>query len=430
MKKLLILILSFTSFAFGADNFWLDGKYATGDWDGERAKLLDEGVEPFLYYTAIFSGNPVGGFRQGATYVDDYYFGFNLDLSKLVGWAGGNFTISGVNRDGLGLTDHYIRSRYDVQQTVGGQTIFLYQVFLDQHFWDNKVSLKIGHFGASDDFNGASSIYSRYLNNGVDGDIRNVLFDTQFSAYPFATWAARLRVEPTTDTSVQLGIFQTWQDIFNPSNHGLNWAIRGSDGVFIIAEYGWSPEFWKQPVETTDGSGKDGGTTEIRGLPGHYHIGASISPWNGYAEFGSGRQVSNSYGFYVHGDQMVYQERPGSDEGLTLWAASGYYPQSNISIIPFQVNFGAIYTGLLPGRPHDQTIAGLIYGRFSRDYAQTVKDAGNGDPTYEMVLEGSYRVQFTKFFWVQPDLQWVNRPYGTGRIPNAVVVGAETGITF
>ena len=311
---------------WAADNSWLDGKYATGDWDGERARLLDEGVEPFLYYTAIFSGNPVGGFRQGATYVDDFYFGFNLDLSKLIGWTGGKFTISGVNRDGLGLTDHYIRSRYDVQQTVGGQTIFLYQVFLDQHFWDNKVSLKIGHFGASDDFNGASSIYSRYLNNGVDGDIRNVLFDTQFSAYPFATWAARLRVEPTTDTSVQLGIFQTWQDIFNPSNHGLNWAIRGSDGVFIIAEYGWSPEFWKQPVQTTDEAGKDGGTTELRGLPGHYHIGGSISPWNGYTEFGSGRQVSNSYGFYVHGDQMVYQERPGSDEGLTLWAASGLLP--------------------------------------------------------------------------------------------------------
>ena len=42
----------------------------------------------------------------------------------------------------------------------------------------------------------------------------------------------------------------------------------------------------------------------------------------------------------------------------------------------------------------------------------------------------AYRVQFTKFFWVQPDIQWVNRPYGTGRIPNALVIGAETGITF
>lgn len=430
MKKLIILLLSLASCAWGAENSWLEARFATGDWNGERTKLLDQGVEPFLYYTNIISGNPVGGLKQGNTYVDDFYFGLNLSLDKLVGWEGAKFTISGVNRDGPGLTENFVGSRYDVQQTVGGQNIFLYQVFLDQHFWNDRVSLKIGRFGASDDFNAASAIYSRYLNNGIDGDIRNVLFDTQFSAYPFATWAARLRVEPTKDTSVQLGIFQNWKDIFNANNNGLDWGIRSSDGVFIIAEYGWSPEFWKQPVETTDGSGKDGGTTELRGLPGHYHIGGSISPWNGYTEFGSGRQVSNSYGFYVHGDQMVYQERPGSTEGLTFWAASGYYPQSNISIVPFQVNGGAIYTGLIPGRPNDQTIGGLIYGRFSRDYARSVEAAGNGNPKYEFVAEAAYRIQLTRFAWIQPDIQWVNKPSGTGRIPDALVIGAETGITF
>ena len=93
-----------------------------------------------------------------------------------------------------------------------------------------------------------------------------------------------------------------------------------------LARYGWSPEFWKQPVQTTEGPARTERTTELRGLPGHYHFGGSLSPWSGYSEFGSGRQISNSYGFYVHGDQMVYQERPGSDEGLTLWAASGLLP--------------------------------------------------------------------------------------------------------
>ena len=127
---------------------------------------------------------------------------------------------------------------------------------------------------------------------------------------------------------------------------------------------------------------------------------------------------------------MVYQERPGSEEGLTLWAASGYYPQSNIAIVPFQVNVGTIYTGLIPGRPKDQTIGGLIYGKFSRDYARTVRTAGDGDPDYEFVAEFSYRIQLTKFAWTQPDIQWVNKPSGTGRIPDALILGVETGITF
>ncbi len=247
-----------------------------------RDKLNDKGIEPFLFYTGIFSGNPVGGVQQGATYVDDYYFGVNLYMEKLVGWRGAKITISGVNRDGTGLTDNFVGSRYDVQQSVGGQNIFFYQFFLDQRFWDDKASIKIGRFGASDDFNGASSIYSRYLNNGIDGDIRNVLFDTQFSAYPFATWAARLRLEPTKDTIAQIGVFQTWDQIFNRNNNGLDWKIRNSDGVFLIAEYGWTPQLFKQPV-VTEGTGKDGATmTEMKGLPGNYHFGASLSPWNGY----------------------------------------------------------------------------------------------------------------------------------------------------
>jgi porin len=47
---------------------------------------------------------------------------------------------------------------------------------------------------------------------------------------------------------------------------------------------------------------------------------------------------------------MIYQEAPGSDQGLTIWAASGLYPQPSIAIVPFQVNFGLVDKGLIPTR--------------------------------------------------------------------------------
>ncbi len=412
------------------DESWMRGKYGLGNMNGMRTVWSDTGVEPFLYYTNILSGNPVGGREHGTTDVDDFYFGLNLYLDKLVGWKGAKLTVSGVNRDGLGLTEHYVGSRYDVQQTVGGQNFFVYQVFLEQRFWDDKASLKLGRFGASDDFNG-SKIYGLYLNNGIDGDIRNVLFDTQFSAYPFATWAARLRVDPTPEWNAQLGVFQTWNDIFDRTHNGLNWGIRGDDGVFVIGQVGWSPEFWKQSVPNENKDGKTVATSsELKGLPGHYWVGGSFSPWSGFSEFGTNNKRSGSYGFYAHGDQMVYQETPGSEQGLTVWAASGLYPQPSISIVPFQVNFGLVYKGLLPCRDDDQTTFGFIYGNFSEHYARTVKAAGNGVPTYESVFEFGHRIQLTKFAFIQPDLQWVIRPGGTGQIDDALIVGAELGITF
>ena len=419
-----------TSVSASQDNSWMRGQYGLGNMNGMRTGLSDAGIEPFLYYTNIISGNPVGGVKQGATYVDDFYFGLNLYLNKLVGWDGAKLTISGVNRDGRGLTEHYVGSRYDVQQTVGGQNFFVYQVFLEQKFWNDKASLKLGRFGASDDFNG-SKIYGLYLNNGIDGDIRNVLFDTQFSAYPFATWAARLRVDPTPEWNAQLGVFQTWNDIFDRTHNGLNWGIRGDDGVFVIGQFGWSPEFWKQSLPNESKDGKTiTSTSELKGLAGHYWIGGSFSPWSGFTEFGTNNKRAGSYGFYVHGDQMVYQETPGSDQGLTIWTASGLYPQPSISIVPFQVNFGLVYKGLIPRRDNDQTTFGFIYGNFSEHYARTVKAAGNGVPDYESVLEFGHRIQLTKFAFIQPDLQWVIRPGGTGRIPDALVIGAEMGITF
>jgi porin len=121
---------------------------------------------------------------------------------------------------------------------------------------------------------------------------------------------------------------------------------------------------------------------------------------------------------------MVYQHEPGTDQGLVVWAATGYYPQETVSIVPFQANVGLVYRGLIPGRKHDQTMLGLIYGRFSHDYAATVQQSGKGYPAHEFVLEAGHRFQIKKFAYVQPDLLWVQQPSGTGRIPNALVVGA------
>jgi porin len=409
---------------------WQNAKYATGNWGGLRDRLVDTGIDPFWYWTGIGSGNPTGGNRRGFTLVDDSYFGVHLDLGKLSGWKGSKLTISGVNRDGRGLTNHYIGSQYNSQQSVGGQNIFFYQLRLDQKLLDGKLSLAAGRFSASDDLN-ASPIYGYYVNNGIDGDIRNVLFDTQSSAYPFATWAGLVRVDPNPQFNAEFGVYQTWDRIFDPTHNGLDWTFHPDDGVIFMAQAGWTPEFFKKPVDsyiTPDGKTVTG--PAMKGLPGHFWLGGTYSPWKGFAQFGSSVRVADSYGFYVNADQMVYQKKPGGDQGLTVWAASGYYPQGNISIVPFQVNIGLIYKGLIRNRGEDRSIFGVIYGKFSRDYAHTVVAQGNGNPRHEAVIEAAHRIQLTKFAFIQPDIQWVGRPAGTGKIPNAVVVGAEMGLAF
>ena len=406
-----------------------ESKYLTDNWGGYREHLRNAGVEVFGFYNNIISGNAAGGRDEGhATYDHDIWIGAKFDLEKLAGWKGGQFVISGINREGPDLTTKYIGSIFSTQQLVGGQRTFLYQVFLQQKFMGDKFRLKIGRFGASDDFN-TSPLYGYSLNNGIDGDIRNVLFDTRFSAYPFATWAGALFYDPTPEFHLKFGVFQVTKRMFENDDHGLNWSIGSTDGYTAIAELGWTPEFFKKPINATEQDGKRTVSIAGKGLPGHYSLGFTYSQWDFYPRFLGGFE-DHSYGFYAHADQMIYQEEPGSDQGLVVFLASGYYPQTEISIVPFQVNVGLNYRGLIPRRDDDRTVFHFIYGDISDDYARRVRVPGGDKAESEKVLEFAHRFQLTPWSYIQPDIQYVIDPGGTGDIPDAVVIGAQMGVVF
>ena len=408
---------------------FVSADHMIGDQGGLRDRLFNAGVEFFAFDNSIFNGNVSGGIHpRHATIVNDAFVGLKFDLEKLFAWKGGLFVISGIDRAGEDLTNKYVGSIYSVQQMVGGQRPFLYQVYLQQKLADNRVTLKLGRFSASDDFN-ASPFYGYSLNNGINGDIRNVLFDTRFSAYPFPVWAAAFFYDPTPEFNLKLGFFQTSERMFDNTRHGLDWSIRSEDGYTAIFQVGWAPEFWKQPVSLGQSSGKGTVETVMKGMPGHYHIGMTFSQWDFYPRFLGGFE-DHSYGFYVHGDQMVYQETPGSDQGLYVFVASGYYPQKEISIVPFQVNAGLHYKGLFPGRDDDRTVLHFIYGHLSDDYARSVHVPGRHFADSEKVLEVGHRFQVTKWSYIQPDLQYVIDPGGTGDIPDAIVIGAQMGVTL
>lgn len=420
---------------------WWQGETLLGDFWGTRNYLDDSGVDISATYGNNIAGNVTGGKSRGFTYADNFSFGVELDLNKLVGWQGATLTVSGLNRDGTSLSQDYIGNQFTVQQIYGGSAVMFYALALDQRLFDDKVSIKIGRFATGDDF-ASSPIYWLYMNNGIDGNPQALPVNTQFSAYPWAVWAARLKVQPTPEWNGMLGVYQVSNRVFDRAYHGLDWSIRPDDGILVISQIGWTPELFKKPVPkntTNDGKTvvkKDGKSfkepvseTVMKGLPGHYWFGAYWSPWE-FSQFGTTEKTTNSYGFYWHLDQMVYQEAPGSDQGLTVWSAFVLSPQQNIAKLPFQVNAGLAYQGLIPTRDNDWTTFGIVYGKFSRNYARTVDALDQGYPSYELVLEWGYKVQITKFAFVQPDVQWVINPGGTGDIPNALVLGAQMGVTF
>jgi porin len=417
----------------GSEEWWR-GDALTGDWWGTRNWMdKDTGIEFSGTYTTDLAGNPVGGMEQGFTYTDNIAFGAKLDLEKLVGWHGATFTIAATDRNGTSLSQNYIGNQFTVQQIFGGQTIILTGLHLTQRLLDDKMEIKVGRFSAGDDF-ASSPLYWLYMNNGIDGNPQALPVNASFSAYPWASWAARVRFEPSPDWNAMFGLYQVSNKTFNRYLHGVNFSFEPTDGVMFLGQVGWTPEFFRRPVKRIETEREENeelseAEENMHGLPGHYWFGAYYSTWE-YAQFGSTQSAANAYGFYWHADQKVYEEAPGSDQGLTLWTAFVLSPQENIAKIPFQWNCGVAYQGMLPQRNEDIAMFGLAYGSFSDDYG-SVGNAYNGEPvSYEMALEWGYRIQFNRFLYAQPNIQYIVQPGGTGSIPDAFVLGLQIGVTF
>src|SRR5262249_35273802 len=106
------------------------------------------------------------------------------------------------------------------------------------------------------------------------------------------------------------------------------------------------------------------------------------------------------------------------------------------SQMPYFFTAALATRGIFPSRPRDIIGLGVVYGHFSDDLQDSQRRAQQLDPTvggqsYETVLGFTFRLAFLQSaLYVQPDLQYVFRPGGTGRISDALVLGAQVAVNF
>lgn len=379
----------------------------SGDWRGARSELAAAGVDVFAHFNAIYAGNVSGGVSKDSDYAGDLFYGARFDLAKIAGWEAATLTITGINRHGDSI-DRAVGGQYSVMQLVGGQTNFLYNVVLEKLFKDGDVSVKLGRMTATDDFAG-SPLYGYSLNNAVNGQIRAVLFDGVMTSYPFAVWGGRVKAKISDEVAVQAGVFQLSDDMWDPAKHGADFGIASDDGVSVFTQIDWN--------------------TELAGRKARFFAGMNNTFGYDIAEFGGGatRRFTR---FYAHGDVQVYRESDAGDEGLTVFATLAYTDKDEVAIIPVQSTLGLHYKGLLPGRPEDRTVAFVTYGGFGDAYSDARVAAGGASVDNEMVFELGHRVQVKPWAYVQPSVQFIRRPGGTGDIDDAVVLGVQAGVSF
>lgn len=413
-------------------------------------------------YTTNPAANTLGGIKPDATYTDNHLFGLQIPFQGLFGAAGvsGNINLSFLDRNGQSLSAIAVGNQFTVQQIYGGQTVIYYALNVMANIEPINTTLRLGRMSTGDVF-ATDPIYWLYMNNAICGNPQSLIVNTRsgFSAYPTATWGAAATTQWGDNLALNLGVYQA-ANIDVAVTHGLDWSISPSDGVLLIAQLdlnrkqvspasrhiaqltqaatpvgsrfkgeqaprGSAPSASASPLAVSQPPGE---AIETNAFVGTF---LSLHPQQG---FGASPGAQSVYGAYVHVDRVLYREPQNGQQGLTAWASASLVPQENVAKLPGQVNAGLIYRGLFPSRDNDLSMIGIFAGRFSNDYLATTAAAATNPvtslPGYELVIELDHRFALSASAYIQPNVQVVVNPGGTGSLPTSLVVGVQAGFSF
>lgn len=398
--------------------------YATGDWFGLRNTLYNYGIEITGSYVTEPAGNPIGGIEHGFTYLHNFGFGVLFDFDKLFSIQNTTFLVTVSQRSGRGLTQDAIGNAISVQEIFGGgQTYRLVQMRFDHDLLDDRLNLSYGRVTTTADFL-TSPFYCQFVNNGICGQPPAPFFNMPngITAYPAAYWGAVARVQTTKETYAKFGVYDG-DPASGDDRHGANFGF-GDNGALLFGEVGY---------QTKDG---------LWGMPSRYSLGGYVhtgdfpdvaqdsNGQNLFLSGRSGREHSGQGGFYLLFEQMLLRNPNQADAGLNGFVTFVVSPAEDKSPIPYYLNGGLIYEGLIPGRPNDKTSLGMYSAIFSEDLRSAQRGAGLPSQTSETDIELNHQVQVTPWLYFRPNIQYVIKPNGRNTISNALVLGVEVGITF
>ncbi|MDD5199957.1 MAG: carbohydrate porin [Terrimicrobiaceae bacterium] len=425
---------------------WLNGKYATGTWFGLRESLESRGIDIYGSWKGTFYGLTGGGLDSPhGAFDEELTLGLTLDLGKLAGIDGLTAQGSVRYRDGrspnnyVGASSTFNPSRYQSGQQ--WRLMPFYLTYTTPELFGAKDFLTIsGGWQNAYMFFGDQPESKLFTNNAI-GTTKGIGGVNGFPwSSSYAAWGGYLKIRPVDWYYAMSGLYMAIPDATNRLNHGLDLAgfapNPNQNGLYFLAETGFTPKI---------GPAK---------LPGKYAFGSIY--WGLENRSFYGQTYDQKYTFYWQADQMLFREPSAqtpaptakgpsdgktfkeepveparlSEQGLYAFTFLNYAPQYD-NAMPFYAHAGLVYKGLLPGRDKDQLGVAFGYGNYSFDKIVAEQDAGKSiHQTYEAVAEADYRVQVTRFVYVQPFWQYIIRPNGAGLVQNANIFGLHMCVTF
>ncbi|MDD1137556.1 carbohydrate porin [Pseudomonas sp. TNT2022 ID233] len=421
-----------------ADAFSSDSEWMTGDWGGERTKLIEQGIDIKMDYVGEVGGNLHGGFNDDKTarYADQFGLGVALDLQKLWGWDNTQAKVQFTNRNGYNISNDRVGdpragTLSSSQEVYGrGHMVRLTQLWIKHQFFDNKLDIKAGYFGEGEDFNTFPCEFQNlaFCGSQVGNWATNIWYN-----WPVSQAAIRVKYNINDELYAQIGAYNQ-----NPSQleHGNGFKLSGSGtkGTVLPVELVWSPN--------------------PNSLPGEYRVGYYKSTAdaddvredvNGFDAATTGdayRTHSSKHGYWFVAQQQLTSHNGDKSRGLSI-AANATFHDKDTNFIDNYQSVMFVYKGLFDSRPKDDFGIGAARIHVNDDVKKNAEllNVSNGvsdydNPVFSPIRETEYNYEInygfhvTNWLTVRPNLQYITHPGGVDEVDNALVAGLKIQSTF
>lgn len=428
-----LILAMLTGHAMAADALSPDSEWMFGDWGGYRTQLQNDGIKFDVNYTMESAANLGGGADTNTTmrYSDQWSFGTNFDLEKLLDWQDAEFQMTITNRDGQNLSEQVADKRTgmlsSVQEVYGrGQTWRLTQFWLRKGLFNDVIDLKAGRVTVGEDFDNfdGNLFQNLALGSGQAGNWRG---DRWFN-WPVSQWGGRIKFNITPEVFFQVGFYNQNRANYDRGD-GFRLDTSNSEGNLVPVELGWKPTLGAQK------------------LPGNYRIGYYYSSANGdvYGSWRNGayQDQDHAYGGYLLLQQQLTAQDGDVNRGLGVRVQAVMNDHKTSKTDNYQ-SIAFTWKGPFDARPDDEIGVGAARIHVNSDYTRSLRqqNEANGEsrfdsPTYLPIQDGSeynyevyYNAKVTNWMSLRPNLQYVVAPGAVSEVKDAFIGGISANIAF
>jgi len=345
-------------------------------------------------YTGDWVHNLAGGIRQGNRYLGLANITLEICTEKAGLFRGGSLFVNAANTHGGEPSAELFGDFQVISNLEAGNLTYLHELWYRQELGNTALILGLQDLNSTFAESRAASLF---LNSSF-GIHSTIASNLPVPIFPLTALGIKIQHRIGDRMQFAAALFDGLPDDFSTNPNNLRWRLQKDDGYLAIAEL-----TFRIPSETHAGTWKIGT---------YYHnehsvtlIEEGISTTTGHPE---------NHGFYLAGSQHLHTGIKG--RSLSAFAQASVSPQSK-NENHYYLGGGLCYSGLIAKRTYDHLGLAVAHAGFT----------GKS----ETAIELTYKAVITENLFIQPDLQYVINPCGTGAsLKNAVAGIFRFGFVF